>query len=223
MDSGTGVTILIPAAGRSSRFRALGFDLPKPVLRVIYQKQCRTMVGHVLAQIPRDYTVMIGLPAGIDLPDEERGPNVTVVSIVDSASHLDTVRQMVDLLPLHRSFVCIDCDTLFPVDVFLRDVAKKTGVDAVVGITENPDTGMARTGWVKGRLHYEEPPSTLPFGIVSARYFTRAMDFLAFARRAHTFSNVLNAAGETSTVRINHWLDWGTPEKLLKNKGMILP
>lgn len=97
--------ILIPAAGRSERFREAGYETPKPFLGVSYKGVETTMLGHVLRSLPND-DYLIGVPSGYD-----DGANRVVIP--HSRGQADTLLQLARHCQEDGPVLIVNSDVVF--------------------------------------------------------------------------------------------------------------
>lgn len=215
--------LLIPAAGESQRFKDNGHIVRKPFLEVRSAPgRVRSMLAHVLESAPWTRTI-VALPYGHALPRDVRGCDV--LQIVRTASQIDTVRQMLQHVPMNDSVLVMDCDTV----MVPEDLAAMMAYDAdvVIAVAESSDPEMSRVDAVPFPSRFEEKPSGLRYGVISARMFKEAgaLDN-AISQNDGSFSNILRyyreTGGTTRAHLVTAWQDWGTPDKLRATGAEII-
>lgn len=224
------VICFMPAAGRSERFRAAGYETPKPLLRVQYEGVTRQMYQHVMS---RSKASRIGIL--VALPSE----------FPQTISQVHTILQMFDHLgdgwiEGDYSVALIDCDMLIHEEDLTRtiDLLHTTDYEALVlGIPVQ-----------NGRMSYVEQmvPSgpvyrTTQFidgdgpgiAVASVRVFRSAAKLRHLAKCCHmrygpmaSMSKLYRLEPPWIPVGINMArqpvINWGTPELLLASGASIV-
>lgn len=221
--------IIIPAAGESSRFKAEGYHTPKPFLRI--RKADGTtdyMLRHVLRTLPPGVEVHVIVRRDMAVPEGSFG-GAEFVYIEGTHSHPETV--LYGLPYDKRRILCLDCDMLLtPPDV--ATILDDQLHDAVVGVTNSWNPGLARVDSVEHPRVFADLPQISPWSIISARSFLDARKLHialtnAISQRAGwpapTMSHVLNLyPGVKRAVVLSEFTDWGTPEAVRQSGAVIL-
>lgn len=137
--------LIIPACGKSQRFRERGIMVPKGLLHFNYDGHTLPMIHHV---IPRDlsfYKVIVTVTKGEENAFLEcLHPDIHVFAISNSVGQMDTVLQTLDsdIVPHDHPIVILNCDDKLPEKTIKELMGLQAQVGAVVFRTEkNPRYG----------------------------------------------------------------------------------
>lgn len=226
MASDRRIWVLIPAAGESQRFRQEGFTRHKPYLTVTDRTGVRdTMLNHVVTTLGAHPHVMVALPNGGGSHPFHR--SVLSLNVMSTASHMDTVRQMLQCLHSNDSVLIVDCDTIIgEMSKLIFDLHQDFIDDEVLLCVANwnkTTMSMARIDRKLGTFYEPGAGATGDeiHGIVSARYFSNVGKLRWCAEQSDQFSHILSNYGAKPRLWwTEDWQDWGTPERLRGNNAI---
>lgn len=222
--------ILIPAAGESRRYKEAGYSLPKPTLWIENGDGVRaSMLGHVEATLPPG-TVMVGLSAGVALPEDCFG---NVVRINKTIGQADTIYQMLRGVSENARVLVVDCDMILGRKTLEELVALLNTFDVTIAVTYTFDPNASRVDKIPFPTKFVEKEPISAWGIVGARAFGNAgmlRDALAITVAAAGQNNeepylstaINDYPGVKFAIETNFYVDWGTPERLQETDAKII-
>ena len=212
--------ILIPAAGRSTRFAAQGYTTPKPFLQIRDRNGVsKRMVDHVADSAPIGLTHIL-YPAGA--PDSSGQAESVLILVNQVLDQLDDARVLV-----------LDCDMVLPraVLIVLEKVLSVYSMSVAVAETFDPNASRIDS-FPFPRVFAEKQPIG-KWGIVGARAFRSARNLktaleytISVAKRTGSEPYISEAMnyypGTAVAIPTDDFQDWGTPERVAASGATIV-
>lgn len=221
---------VIPAAGKSQRFRDAGYSLPKPYL-VIKDKNCVTnrMIGHVITSFPHSLKIIATPSDRLPLSNYDAMEH----AIHQSVGQADTIYQVVKDLPKDSQILILDCDVVLQTRDIERVVGLLNSYDMVMAVAFTFDPNASRIDQIPFPTKFVEKKAISEFGMVSARAFRNAgkltkaleetLEYCAAAEMEPYLSYAMNEYDGTKYAHlITEYQDWGTPERIAQNGATII-
>lgn len=216
---------LIPAAGRSERFRQAGHALPKPLLRVRDRHgRTRRMFDHVLERVRLD-NVIVAIPAGHAPCGDSQ-----IMPIEHTRGPCDTISQMLARVPEDARVLLCDCDALVDDENFVEDMLEFIGpYSQVAAVVESDDPNLSRVDrFPNWSCCIEKPTIPCGPGVFGMRAFSRAgqlrlacLDAMQTNPEAY-LSAAMTIIGRGRALWTHRYEDWGTPEALRAAEAEIV-
>lgn len=240
--------VLIPAAGRSTRFKAAGIQTPKALLEFHweYLHYRQTMVQHVVDRLDdvgdTGTSIYIGVPADETDAFFRRLPGWWhVIPIRESKGQADTVLQLAEvavkpLFPGDESpqVIVANCDagTTYPLGVFAQQAATFPG--AALVFPGNGETAYSyATRFPLFRFVHEKLVAS-PWAMAGFYSFRHLRELIAACHKAKAEHEGLDRQHEFYLSSVFHHLPgqclaiampreqlhvWGTPEDLARDRS----
>lgn len=224
--------VLIPAAGKGERFRAIGITTPKPFIRMSFDGSLeKTMLEHAMRGT-EGWEKIVGLPYDTPCPDswdDLLNDDVRFVNMSRSTNgQADTVGLMNYLIhPSENPVLVLNSDTMFLYDLhtFVDQCAE---FDAGVLVVQSNDPALSYVDNHGEFVMAREKFQLSPWAIAGAFYF-RDTHVLSEAVRILHRSRLRGPNGETYlsdalnfiynrklavSMPEELWVNMGTPEAL---------
>lgn len=225
--------VVIPAAGESRRFLDQGYLTPKPFLQVKVGDDSRMMVEHVINSLSDIIHHSFITVAVHDEVYRRITPFVNTCIVSKTIGQADTIYQVVKHFSPEDKVLVLDCDMVLATED-LRYLVDLLGVyDVSIAVTETIDPNSSRVDQVPFPTRFVEKEGISQWGIVGARafknagYLTDALKRVIDRSIGRSVEPYLSTAinhypGEKYAHVIKNYMDWGTPERLLKSGAHIV-
>lgn len=225
-------TIIIPAAGNSRRFKDVGINTPKGMLRFKWRGQSRTMIGHVLDGLDHLGCELL-VNAVWDGWSGYSGSGL--LSVGATQGQADTVRLALQSIGPDRPVLILnsDCGFTYPLDRFLKQ-AQNFEATALV-FPGCGDTAYSYVDQFPMFSHgYEKQPIS-SWALAGAFYFHSSEVLLRAIREQMTLD--IRHAGEfylsealgfypgdklAVAMERRQLHVWGTPEDLARDSTVVI-
>ena len=229
--------VLIPAAGSSKRFRDVGINTPKGMIRFrLRGSGNRPMLAHIVEGHRLDpYRINVGVSS------EEREWQKAVTPLLvnrvgRTRGQAETVLNMLRTIPLEDDGPVLvlnsDCAYLYPLDVF---VAQAKGYKKAVLVFPSDDRAYSYVDALPLFHTAREKEPFSPWAIAGAYYFEHRSQLLE-AITSQIAANHLHAGefylsgtltymsgtGLAVAMQRDQWINWGTPEDLARDPRVVV-
>jgi CTP:molybdopterin cytidylyltransferase MocA len=235
-----GLGLVMPMAGRGSRFEREHFDVPKPLIMLDGRPFFWWAVESVRRAVPVDRLVFVVLEDhcvrhGLDERILKRYPDASIVRLpAVTSGAAETARIGVQALSHDGPIAVNDCDHAFECSSLARTVAKLEATDEAALLcfrSESPAHSYVRLNPLGGVTGTVEKQIVSPYAIAGCYLFSSPRQYLSALEAFRPCNpypelfvsglyNVLASAG-TRIVRVDldHHRAFGTPEELERLRG----
>lgn len=239
-----GLSIVVPAAGRGQRFREIGIETPKPLIRFARTgadaAPRRSMLEHAISGAPEAVQILVGCPA--DQHDQfsealEGAPCTRVVPIRKTTGQADTVLQLLDQTVALNQVLVVNSDQGFKghlLDLLCRSGHHDPQAQHALFTFDSTDPRFSYVDRIPRFSLAAEKRVISTHAIAGAYWFACAYDLYRILHEhvqgptdhagEHYLSGALEAfafrhgSGLALPLALGALLSWGTPEQLLADR-----
>lgn len=216
--------VIIPAAGKSQRFRDAGYETPKSLLRLESPSGAiLPMVTHVRLTIDPSFDprrILVGLP--MDYTTED---SMNFIGIEHTLGQADSIYQMIQNLPQEDSVLVLDCDMLLRSPDINRLIEMLGVYDVSIAVAKTFDPNSSRIDQIPYPTRFVEKEPISEYGIVGARAFknigllSKALKrtierYKALAQEPYLSVAINHYPGTKFAHVVTNFVDLGTPERI---------
>lgn len=222
--------VIILAAGKSQRFVAAGYTVPKPFLPIVWRGITRLMIIHVINSIPEQFTkLIVAVPPGHEKEIEFHTPSPQCIEVEGTKGPAHTLQRVLHRLPDIESTLVMDSDVLnYHLDLF--GLTKESVCSVLVSPSTDPSYSYVNKLGYFDNIVEKEVISE--HAVRGAYYIPRLhmSEFMAVLDNvveeedepyiSHVFNSMqgLKYALQTTYMPI----DWGTPEAVRMSGARII-